>query len=130
MKYILIILFSLFSLSIQAQDTIKIPTPVAKQIVKDLVSGDGAKVELKLANENISLLEKKVVLKDSIINVWNYKGGIYEQQLITEKEKYKIQGQWVEDLRKQNKQLKTKLKFTQILGIAVASGLTYLYITK
>ena len=130
MKYILIILFSLFSLSIQAQDTIKIPTPVAKQIVKYLVSGDGAKVELKLANENISLLEKKVVLKDSIINVWNYKGGIYEQQLITEKEKYKIQGQWVEDLRKQNKQLKTKLKFTQILGIAVASGLTYLYITK
>ena len=48
MKYILTILISLSVLSIQAQDTIKIPTPVAKQIVKDLILGDSAKTELVL----------------------------------------------------------------------------------
>jgi hypothetical protein len=48
------------------QDTIKIPTPVAKLIVKDLVSGDSAKAELKLVTTQINLLNQKISLKDSI----------------------------------------------------------------
>ena len=52
MKYILIILAFLPIFGYAQQDTIKIPAPVAKLIVKDLVSGDSAKAELKLCNEN------------------------------------------------------------------------------
>ena len=57
MKYFLIILafLPLFG-NAQTQDTVKIPVNIAKQIVKDLVSGDSAKAELKLCNENVTLL--------------------------------------------------------------------------
>lgn len=45
-----------------------IDVEIAKKIANDLVSGDVAKAKLKLTEENIVLLEKKVVVKDSIIN--------------------------------------------------------------
>jgi hypothetical protein len=131
MKYILIILafLPLFGKA-QTQDTIRIPAPIAKLIVKDLVSGDSAKAELKLTNENVILLEKKVTLKDSIISEHVQKGIMYEKRIQNEQLKFDAQGLWVKDLQKQNKKLKVKLTFTKIVGTAVAGTLTYLYITK
>ena len=114
----------------QSQDTIKIPSPVAKQIVKDLVSGDSAKAELKLCNEHVTLLESKITLKDSIISGHVQKGIMYEDRIKNEQLKFDAQGLWVKDLQKQNKKLKVKLTFTKIVGAAVAGTLTYLYITK
>jgi hypothetical protein len=112
------------------QDTIKIPTPVAKQIVKDLVSGDSAKAELKLANQHIALLNQKVSLKDNIINEHVKKGIMYEDRIKNEQIKFNTQGLFVKDLQKQNKKIQTKLTFTRIVLTAVIGGLTYLYITK
>lgn len=112
------------------QDTVKIPAPVAKQIVKDLISGDSAKAELKLANEQIVLLNQKVVLKDSIISGHVQKGFMYEERIKNEQLKFDTQGLWVKDLQKQNKKLKAKLIFTKIIGGAIIGGLTYLYIMK
>lgn len=131
MKYILIILafLPLFSKA-QTQDTIRIPAPIAKLIVKDLVSGDSAKAELKLSTITISLLESKVTLKDSIISGHVQKGIMYEERIQNEQLKFDAQGLWVKDLQKQNKKLKAKLTFTKIVGAAVAGTLTYLYITK
>ena len=68
-----------------------IDVEIAKKIANDLVSGDVAKAKLKLTEENIVLLEKKVVVKDSIINnlekqksnlnlVINYKDDIITKQ--------------------------------------------------
>ena len=111
-------------------DTIKLPYPVAKQITLDLISGDSAKAELKLTNENVTLLEKKVTLKDSIISGHVQKGIMYEERIKNEQLKFDAQGLWVKDLQKQNKKLKVKLTFTKIVGAAVAGTLTYLYITK
>ena len=129
MKYFLIIL-TFLPLFGNAQDTIKIPTPVAKQIVKDLVSGDSAKAELKLCNENVTLLEKKIVLKDSIISGHIQKGIMYEDRIKNEQLKFDAQNLWVKELKKQNKKLKVKLRFIQITGTAIVGGLTYLYLTK
>ena len=131
MKYILIILMLLpvFG-SAQTQDTIHIPTHVAKQIVKDLVSGDSAKAELKLCNENVTLLEKKVTLKDSIISGHVQKGIMYEERIKNEQLKFDAQQLWVDQLRKDNKKLKVKLRFIQITGTAIVGGLAYLYISK
>ena len=131
MKYILIILafLPLFGKA-QTQDTIRIPAPIAKLIVKDLVSGDSAKAELKLSTITISLLESKVILKDSIISGHVQKGIMYEERIKNEQLKFDAQGLWVKDLQKQNKKLKVKLTFTKIVGAAVAGTLTYLYITK
>ena len=131
MKYILIILMLLpiFS-NAQTQDTVHIPTHIAKQIVKDLVSGDSAKAELKLCNENVILLEKKVTLKDSIISGHIQKGLLYEERIKNEQLKFDAQQLWVDQLRKDNKKLKAKLIFTRLLGTAIVGGLGYLYLTK
>jgi hypothetical protein len=129
MKYFLITLICL-PLFTKAQDTIKIPTSVAKQIVKDLVSGDSAKAELKLSTENVLLLEKKVILKDSIISGYIQKGIMYEERIKNEQLKFDTQQKWVNQLRKDNKKLKIKLRFIQITGTAIIGGLAYLYITK
>ena len=131
MKHILVLLLCLPLLSnAQNQDTIKIPTPVAKQIVKDLISGDGAKAELKLANETITLLNQKITLKDSIILGHKQQLTLCEERVLNEQRKFETQGLWVKDLQKQNKKLKVKLRFIQIVGTAVIGGLTYLYLTK
>ena len=131
MKYFLIILafLPLFG-NAQTQDTIKLPVSVAKQIVKDLVSGDSAKAELKLCTENVTLLEKKVTLKDSIISGHVQKGLLYEERIKNEQLKFDAQQLWVDQLRKDNKKLKAKLIFTRLLGTAIVGGLGYLYLTK
>ena len=130
MKYILIILMLLPVFGNAQQDTVRIPAPVAKQIVKDLISGDSAKAELKLCTENVTLLEKKVILKDSIISGHIQKGLLYEDRIKNEQLKFDAQQKWVDQLRKDNKKLKAKLTFTRILGTAIIGGLGYLYLTK
>lgn len=131
MKYILIILMLLPMFgNAQTQDTVYIPSHVAKQIVKDLISGDSAKAELNLCTENVTLLEKKVTLKDSIISGHVQKGMLYEERIKNEQLKFDAQQLWVDQLRKDNKKLKAKLIFTRLLGTAVVGGLGYLYLTK
>jgi hypothetical protein len=130
MKYLLIILINISALSIKAQDTIKLPVSVAKGIVRDLISGDNAKAELKLANEQNVLLNQKTTLKDSIISGHVQKGILYEERIKNEQLKFDTQSLWTKDLQKQNKRLKVKLRFIQITGTAIIGGLTYLYITK
>ena len=128
MKYLFILLFlPLFS---KSQDTIHIPTPVAKQIAKELVGCDSAKAILELTKEQLTLTEQKVTLKDSIISGHVQKGIMYEERIKNEQLKFDTQGKWVDQLRKQNKKLKAKLLFTKITLSAIVGGLTYLYITK
>lgn len=130
MKYILIILLSLLSFSVNAQDTIKIPTPIAKTIIRDLVSGDSAKAELKLTNQQIDFLNQKISLKDSIIYSYKQKDTVYRQLIKNEQDKFNRQNLFVKDLQKQNKKIQTKLTFTRIVLTSIIGGLTYLYITK
>ena len=130
MKYILIILISLLPVLAKSQDTVKIPTPVAKQIAKDLVSGDSAKAVLEVTKEQLILTEQKVILKDSIIAGHVQKGIMYEERIKNEQLKFETQGLWVDELRKQNKRLKVKLVFTKITLSGIIGGLTYLYFTK
>ena len=112
------------------QDTIKLPVLVAKQVVKDLVSYDSLKAVHTLTIQQLTLTEQKVAVQDKIISSHVEKGIMYEQRIKNEQEKFVVQGKWIEDLRKQNKRLKVKLRFIQITGVAVGGLLTYLYITK
>jgi hypothetical protein len=112
------------------QDTIKLPVLVAKQVVKDLVSYDSLKAVHALTIQQLTLTERKVDVQSNIIKAHEEKGIMYEQRIKNEQEKFVVQGKWIEDLRKQNKRLKVKLRFIQITGVAVGGLLTYLYITK
>lgn len=126
MKFLFIILLSLISFIIKAQDTIKIPTPIARQIAKDLTVCDSAKAVLDLTSKQLVLTEDKVVLKDSIISSFREKCLMYDTMIANEKKKFEVQGRWVEDLRKMNKQLKAKLLYTKITLSAGIGFLAYL----
>lgn len=130
MKPLFVLTALLISVSIQAQDTIKIPAPVAKQIVLDLVSGDSAKAELGLVQQQLTLTNKVVVLKDSIISGYIQKCDIYDQRITNEQSKFNIQGQYVSQLEKSVKKLKAKLTITKIASIAITGFLGYSYLTK
>jgi hypothetical protein len=130
MKYFLIILITLLPALAKSQDTIKIPTQVAKQIAKELVSCDSLKAIHELTKEQLTLTEQKVILKDSIIVGYVQKDIMYEERIKNEQLKFETQGLWIKDLQKQNKKLKVKLTFTKITLSAIIGGLTYLYITK
>jgi hypothetical protein len=130
MKPLITILFLLIFNIAKAQDSVCIPYPVAKQITQDLISGDSAKAELGLITQQLTLTEQKVLLKDSVINTNIEKNIICEERIKNEQLKYEIQGRWVEDLRKQNKELQVKAKFTKIMSGMIIGILTYLLITK
>jgi hypothetical protein len=129
MKKLLFILL-LNPLLTLAQDTVKVPTPAARSIVKELISYDSLKAIHKLTVDELGLTKQKVAVQEKIIGSHEEKGIMYEQRIKNEQEKFVVQGKWIEDLRKQNKRLKVKLRFIQITGVAVGGLLTYLYITK
>jgi hypothetical protein len=61
----------------KTQDTIKIPTPVAKQMAKDFISCDSTKAILQITKEELLLTQQKVVLKDNIILNYIIKDSMY-----------------------------------------------------
>jgi len=130
MKQLIILIAFLLPVAIQAQDTIKIPTPVAKQIVLDLVSGDSAKAILDITKQQLSLTERKVTLKDSIISNYVQKCDIYDQRITNEQAKFNVQGQYVSQLEKNVRKLKATLLFRSGIFTALIGGLTYMYISK
>jgi hypothetical protein len=126
MKQLLIILAFILPIVAKSQDTIKIPVPAARQIAKDLVIYDSIKAIHELTKEQLILTEDKVILKDSIISSYRVKCIMYDTMLINEKEKFAVQGQWINELHKQNKTLKTKLIFTRIVSVAFIALITYI----
>ena len=130
MKLFSIVVALLLSTTSQAQDTIKIPAPVAKQIVLDLISGDSAKAELGLVQQQLTLTNKVVVLKDSIISNYVQKCNIYDERITNEQAKFNVQGLYVNQLEKSNKKLKIKLIFNKVISGAIIGSLGYLYLTK
>ena len=103
--------FTSFSQNDTDSTSIQLEVPVAKLVIKDLISGDGAKEELKINSEKIKLLDQKIVFKDSIINNLNNQIGNFNSILSTKTDQLKLSKELSEklqtDLKKQ--QLKTKL---------------------
>ena len=130
MKQLLIILAFIIPAIVKSQDTIKIPTPVAKTIAKELVGCDSSKAILILTKEQLVLTENKVVLKDSIIANHIRKENVYKQVITNQEQKFELQGQWVNELKSQNKTLKAKLTFTRVISILFTGFITYIYIRK
>lgn len=77
--------------------------PIAKLVIKDLVSYDGLKLELDKTIELLSLERKKVSLKDSVITSLNTK-TLNLQDIINKKdEQFKLQTEKAESLVKELK---------------------------
>ena len=93
-----------FSQNVTDSTSIQLKKPVAKLVIKDLITGDGAKNELALTLDKVLLFEEKISLKDSIIlnlnnQVKNYNSIIStksDQLLLSQKLSKKLQ----KDLKK------------------------------
>ena len=98
--------------------------------MKDLISGDSAKAELKLTEAQLVQTEKKVVLKDSVITTLRLKEVNYLTIIDAEKEKFRIVEDYSKKLEWDLKKEKVKGKFKSILGTGVIAVLTFFLITK
>jgi hypothetical protein len=98
-----------------------IDVEIAKKIANDLVSGDVAKAKLKITENNISLLEKKVIVKDSVINILEKQKSnlnlviTYKDDIISKQEE--ISNSYKKELRK-SKTTTFMYKIFAYVGIA------------
>jgi len=115
-KLMLLILLTMtsllgFSQSVTDSTSIRLKKPIVKLVIKDLIFGDGVKKELLLTNSKVNLLERKIILKDSIIFNLNSQVGNFESIMFTKTNQLDISQQLTKrlqvDLKKQK--IKTKL---------------------
>lgn len=103
---VLILINSLTVFSQRGTDSVPTKTftiPVVKQIVKDLLSGDSAKAELKITAQQLKESQKIVSYKDSVVKKMEIQNTKYEELIKFERSKYKI----IEDeLKSTEKKLK------------------------
>lgn len=130
-------LISILSLSLTAfsqtgtnnQPTKCFPIPIVKQITKDLLSGDSAKAQLKLTEQQLLETENKVVMKDSIISLLRVKETSYQTIIGAQNQKYSILEDHTKKVELNLKKEKVKNKFTSILSGGIILTLTLLLMT-
>jgi len=100
--------------------------PIARLVIKDLITGDGAKEELSLVEQKIKLLETKIVFKDSVILNLNEKVTNFESIMNTQTDQLSLYKQLSDRLQADLKKQKVKTKLTTGAGILVAAGILIL----
>ncbi len=97
----------------------------AKLVIKDLIKGDGAIIEVQELQKVIKLTNEKVVLKDSIIGILNSKISNLDYIINQKDEQFGLERQKSESLIKELKSEKRKTflyKVGTYVGI-VATGI-------
>ena len=106
------------------------PIPIVKQITKDLLSGDSAKAQLKLTEQQLYKTENIVEKKDSVISIMRVKEENYNTIILAQNEKYSILENHTKQLEWDLKKLKVKNKFTSIISGTAVIVLSTLLIIK
>ena len=96
--------------------------PIAKLVIKDLITGDGIKEELSLSVSKIRLLEQKVVLKDSIIFNLNSQVGNFESIMLTKSDQLALSQELSKRLQTDLKKQKLKTKLMGGAGLVAIAG--------
>ena len=104
--------------------------PVAKKIAKDLISGDSAKAQLVLVEQQLSETEKKCIKQDSIINLLMVKDTNNQIIIGTQDKKYSILENHTKKVELNLKKEKFKSKVTTYLSGTILAILTYMIIVK
>lgn len=95
------------------------PLPVVKMIIKDILSGDSAKAQLKITNEQLQETKKIVSIKDSVINKLELKNSNSELIINSERDKFSIID---EQLKKTEKELRKERIKTKIFKSLTTIG--------
>ena len=116
-----------FSQTIKKEDTTEIclPYTVGKQIMLDLNKLDSTTAILKLTEEEVIELNKKIDLQQSVITTMEEKVKTSETIIQKTNEKFQIVDNINKDLTSDNKKLKRKNTIIQIVSAVIIGALTY-----
>ena len=106
------------------------PIPTVKLIIKDLMSGDSAKAQLKLVEQQLVETENKVVMKDSVIVLLRVKETNYQTIIAAQDKKYEVLENHIDKVEWKLKKAKVKNTFTSILSGTIMAALSLLLIAK
>ena len=125
---IILMMMSLKGFSqIDINKSIQLKKPIAKLVIKDLITGDGAKQELSLLSNKLNLLETKIVFKDSVILNLNKSVINFESLMLTRTNQLALSQELSLKLQTDLKKQKAKTKLFQLgSGALVVGGLVLL----
>lgn len=115
-----------FSQNDTLQSSIQLKKPIAKLVIKDLITGDGAKEELALNIDKLQILEQKITLKDSIIVNLNSKIGNFNSILNTKSDQLALSRELSQKLQNDLKKQKLTTKLVGGAGIVAVLGVVIL----
>lgn len=128
-----IMISSLTAFSQKGTDTIptkQFPIPVVKLIVKDLLSGDSAKAQLKLTTQQLEETKKIVSLKDSLIVKLEQKNANSEEIIGLSGEKFSTLETHTKKVEKELRREKIKTRIFKTLSFAGSAVIVALLITN
>ena len=106
--------------------SIQLKKPIAKLVIKDLITGDGAKNELALTLDKIYLLEQKVVLKDSVINNLKLQVNNFNSILDTKSDQLSLSQELSKKLQTDLKKQRLKTKLMGGAGIIAVAATVFI----
>ena len=109
---------------VQTDTIVPLTIPTAKLIIKDLLKGDGAQIELVELQKVLQLTNEKMLLKDEVIFTLNSKISNLDYIILQKDEQFKLEREKSESLLKELKSEKQKTflyKVGTVLGV-VAVG--------
>ena len=115
-----------FSQNDTVQSSIQLKKPIAKLVIKDLITGDGAKEELALNIDKLQILEQKITLKDSIIVNLNSQIGNFNSILNTKSDQLALSRELSQKLQNDLKKQKLTTKLVGGAGIVAVLGVVIL----
>ena len=126
-KLIMLILIGMMSLNSFSQNvidstSIQLKKPIVRLVIKDLIIGDGLKKELGLITTKYSLLENKIVLKDSVISNLNFQINNFDSILNTKGSQLEYTKQLNDKLKLEIKKQKLKNKILSSAGLIAIGG--------
>ena len=126
-KLIMLILIGMMSYTSFSQNvidstSIQLKKPIVRLVIKDLIIGDGFKKELGLITTKYSLLENKIVLKDSVISNLNFQINNFDSILNTKGSQLEYTKQLNNKLKLEIKKQKLKNKILSSAGLIAIGG--------
>jgi len=116
---------------INSKEPIKcFPISTVKKIIKDLKSGDDAKIQLILTEEQLNLTEKKVAIKDSVISIMQIKKNNDNTIIEVQNQKYGELEKYTKKIELDLKKEKVKGKFLNTISGGIVIALAVLLIVR
>jgi|TARA_R110000824_G_scaffold346067_1_gene532815 hypothetical protein len=114
--------YTSFSQNVIDSTSIQLKKPIVRLVIKDLIIGDGFKKELGLITTKYSLLENKIVLKDSVISNLNFQINNFDSILNTKGSQLEYTKQLNDKLKLEIKKQKLKNKILSSAGLIAIGG--------